>query len=136
MNYLIDTNVISELVREKPNKKVLEWFATIPNDSIYISVLTLGEIRKGIEKITTPARQHKLRAWLEVELPEWFQERMLTIDKNVADRWGLLQAQISRPLPVIDSLIAAIALHYDLSIVTRNTKDFNYPLLQVINPWD
>jgi predicted nucleic acid-binding protein len=135
MSYLIDTNVINELVREKPNKKVIEWFETIPSEATFISVLTLGEIRKGIEKIEPTRHQLKLRTWLEVELPNWFQERILPIDSPVANRWGLLQAQMKRPLPAIDSLIAATALHHDLSVVTRNENDFNYPLLQVINPW-
>lgn len=136
MKYLVDTNAICELARPKPNAKVVEWFNATPSESLYISVLTLGEIRKGVESMEHSSRQLKLRTWLEVELPAWFQHRVLPVDKSVADKWGLLQAQISRPLPAIDSLIAATALHYDLGVVTRNTGDFNYPLLQVINPWE
>ena len=136
MSYLVDTNVLSELVRAKPAKKVLEWFETIPNEAIYISVLTLGEIRKGVEALTILKRKETLRVWLEMELPEWFGNRILPIDWHVADRWGRLQYEMKKPLPAIDSLIAATALHYDLRLVTRNKRDFQFPSLQVINPWE
>jgi predicted nucleic acid-binding protein len=136
MSYLIDTNVISEIVRPKPNHKVLNWFETIPNQSIYISVLTLGEIRKGIEKIELRQRKEKLKLWLENELPTWFENRILPIDAQIADRWGQLQAQAKHLLPAIDSLIAATALNHNLCIVTRNEQDFKFPLLQVVNPWN
>jgi len=136
MSYLIDTNVISEIVRPKPNQKVLNWFETVPNQSIYISVLTLGEIRKGIEKIELRERKEKLKLWLENELLTWFENRILPIDAQIADRWGQLQAQEKHLLPAIDSLIAATALHHNLCIVTRNEQDFKFPLLQVVNPWN
>lgn len=136
MSYLIDTNVISEIVRPKPSHKVLSWFESIPNQSIYLSVLTLGEIRKGIEKTELKERKEKLKLWLENELPAWFENRILPIDAQIADRWGQLQAQVKHLIPAIDSLIAATALHYNLCIVTRNEQDFKFPLLQVINPWN
>jgi predicted nucleic acid-binding protein len=135
MSYLIDTNVISELVRQNPNKNVLAWFSKIPDDALHISVLTLGEIRKGIEKIKEEERKERLRLWLEHKLPAWFNGRILSIDQHVADRWGRLQFHAGRPLPAIDSLLAATSLHYDLRIVTRNEQDFNFPPLEVINPW-
>jgi predicted nucleic acid-binding protein len=135
MSYLLDTNVISELVRAKPDKNVLSWFDMIPNDALHISVLTLGEIRKGIDSIKETGRKEKLKVWLEIELFRWFEDRILAIDNNVADRWGRLQSEMKRPLPAIDSLIAATALHYDLCLVTRNESDFQYPSLQLINPW-
>ena len=135
MSYLLDTNVLSELVRPKPDKNVLRWIETLPNEVLYLSVLTLGEIYKGIENVKEQGRKEKLRLWLEIELPEWFEDRILVIDHQIAARWGRLQQEMRRPLPAIDSLIAATALHFDLRLVTRNTEDFQYPSLQVINPW-
>lgn len=135
MNYLIDTNVISELVRATPDKGVTEWINSVPNQSLYLSVLTLGEIRKGIEKITDKKRKQKLQIWLEHELPDWFENRLLPIDQAIADKWGRLQQQAKRHIPAIDSLLAATALHHDLSLVTRNEKDFQGFSLQIINPW-
>lgn len=136
MSYLLDTNVVSELVRPKPDQQVLKWFKQIPDEALYISVLTLGEIRKGTEMVLDPKRKESLRIWLEIELPRWFGERVLEIDQPVADRWGRLQSEMKKPLPAIDSLIAATALHHDLRMVTRNIKDFTYPSLQVICPWN
>ena len=136
MSYLLDTNVISELVRPKPSKAVLMWFENIPSDALHISVLTLGEIRKGVEHMPDSARREKLRLWLEHELADWFGNRVLPVDIAVADRWGRLIAQIVRPVPSIDSLLAATALHHELRLVTRNQKDFGYPGLDVLNPWD
>lgn len=135
MSYLLDTNVLSELTRTKPHNGVLQWFKMVPNEALHISVLTLGELRSGVDSLTGTPRKEKLRLWLEIELPEWFQERILPINAHVADRWGRLQTEVKRTLPAIDSLIAATALHYDLRIVTRNEKDFNLPSLEVINPW-
>lgn len=135
MSYLVDTNVISELVRPKPAKTVLAWFENIPSEALHISVLTLGEIRRGVEQMPDGARREKLRLWLEHELVDWFGTRILLIDIPVADRWGRLVAQIGRPVPSIDSLLAATALHYELRLVTRNQKDFDYPGLEVVNPW-
>ncbi|MDQ8040068.1 MAG: type II toxin-antitoxin system VapC family toxin [Cellulomonas sp.] len=136
MSYLLDTNIISELVRSKPEKKVIEWFDHIPNDVLNISVLTLGEIRKGVEKLLDSHRKEKLRLWLEVELPAWFEGRILDINQFIADRWGRLQYTMKKPLPAIDSLIAATALYHDLRLVTRNKTDFKFPSLQVVCPWD
>lgn len=135
MSYLLDTNVLSELVKPKPNTKVVKWFGSIPDEALYISTLTFSEIRKDVEGIKDVSRREKIRLWLEIELPDWFEERILPIDKEVAERWGFLQHEMKRPLPAIDSLIAATALHFDLRLVTRNIRDFEYPSLIVINPW-
>ena len=138
MSYLIDTNVISELVRPKPDPAVLDWFASIPDEALFLSALTLGEIRRGVEKLTRPEdsqRREKLRLWLEHDLRDWFGPRILPIGADVADHWGRLLAQAGRPVPAIDSLLAATALHHDLRLVTRNTSDFDYAGLEVINPW-
>lgn len=135
MSYLIDTNVLSELRRREPNKGVIEWFEQRPATTLYLSVLTLGEIRKGIDSLVNDDRQFKLLDWLEVELPQFFSGRILNVDAYVADRWGRLNAQMGRPIPAIDSLLAATALTHGLRLVTRNVRDFNYPELDVINPW-
>ena len=135
MSYLLDTNVVSELARPKPSPRVLTWFESVRSDALSVSVLTLGEIRKGVEKLTDTKRREKLRLWLEADLPEWFGPRILSIDAAVADRWGRMLAEIGRPMPSIDSLLAATALHYGLRLVTRNDADFTYPGLDVVNPW-
>lgn len=136
MNYLIDTNVISELVSIKPREAVVSWFETIPAQALFLSVLTIGEIRKGIEKIAAVKRKEKLLLWFENDLLKLFEGRVLSVSIEVADRWGRLQHQTKRTLPAIDSLLAATALHYDMSLVTRNVSDFSdCPGLVIINPW-
>lgn len=135
MSYLLDTNVVSETIRRDPNKAAISWLDQIPGEALFVSVLTLGEIRKGIESLTDKKRREKLRLWLDHELSGWFAGRVLPVDLAVADRWGRLLAAVGRPLPTIDSLLAATALHHDLRLVTRNAKDFDYPGLDVINPW-
>ena len=136
MSYLIDTNVVSELTRSTPNKNVIEWFEETPAEHLYVSVLTLAEIRKGVEAVEDMKRKQKLKAWLEIDLLAWFDERILAIDISVAERWGRLQYEVQRSVPVIDSLLAATALHHDLCIVTRNVKDFDYyHSLDLFNPF-
>jgi toxin FitB len=135
MNYLLDTNVISELVRKKPNSSVVTWFSTLPNEALYISVLTIGEIKFGIENATDVKRKEKLRMWLEHDLLELFEDRILPIDKCIAEKWGILRSQTQRPVPAIDSLLAATALTHNLCLVTRNVLDFQFPELKVTNPW-
>lgn len=134
MSYLIDTNVLSELQRKQANLQVIAWFEARPRQSLYLSVLTLGEIRKGIAKISAGARQQLLVDWLELELPNYFLGRVLPFDAACADRWGRLLA-LSRPLPAVDAMLAATALQHDLTLVTRNTKDFEGLGVQLLNPW-
>lgn len=135
MSYLIDTNVISELVRVQPAAAVLSWFKRVPDQGLHLSVLTVGELRSGVERLPGGSRKEKLRVWLEQELPAWFGSRLLPVSSEIADRWGRLAAASKRPLPVIDSLLAATALHHDLRLVTRNTADFRCPGLEIVNPW-
>jgi len=135
LSYLIDTNVISELKRKTPDPSVVAWFAERPARSLFMSVLTLGEIRKGIELISNEHRRLALIDWLETELPLFFNGRLLNLDAAVADRWGRLIAQAGRPLPVIDSLLAATAIEHDLILVTRNSKDFENLPVSLFNPW-
>jgi toxin FitB len=136
LSYLIDTNVLSELRRKQPDPKVVAWMQVRPRPSMFLSVLTLGEIRKGIERIEEASRKQALLDWLEIELPHYFVGRLLDIDAQTADRWGRLMASAGRPLPAIDGLLAATALQHDLTLVTRNTKDFASLGVQLINPWD
>ena len=135
MSYLVDTNVLSELRRKAPNKAVQGWFATRPVSTLYLSVLTLGEIRKGIEAVADAQRRMRLNDWLEADLPAFFTGRILGIDMAVADRWGCMVAAAGRPLPAIDSLLAATALVHGLTLVTRNLRDFPHPELLVLDPW-
>ncbi len=139
MSYLIDTNVISELRRKQPDPNVVAWVAARSTQSLFVSVLTLGEIRKGIETLDNSAdaaRRQALSDWLEVDLPMFFMGRILSVDLPVTQRWGHSQAQARRPLPAIDSLLAATALQHNLSLVTRNVRDFAGMGLNLINPWD
>ena len=135
MSYLVDTNVISELTRPKAAPAVAAWFEEVADEALHLSVLSLGELRRGVEKLPAGKRKEKLRYWLEQELPAWFQERLLPIDAAVADTWGRLQASAERTLPAVDTLLAATALHHHLRLVTRNTTDFDVPGLETINPW-
>jgi len=136
VSYLLDTNAVSELVRPRPNRHVLSWFQAVPDDALHLSVLTLGEIRKGVEQLRASRRRERLRVWLEQDLTDWFGTRLLPIDNVVADRWGRLLAQAGRPMPAIDSLLAATALHHELRLVSRNVNDFDFPGLDVVNPWE
>lgn len=135
MSYLIDTDVLSELRRKTPSAGVVAWISQRPPATLYISVLTLGEIRKGIDGLADEARRMKLLDWLQTDLPAFFTGRILPVDVQVADRWGRMVAAAGRTLPAIDSLLAATALAHDLILVTRNVKDFAGLPVQIINPW-
>ena len=135
MSYLIDTNVISELRRKQPDANVVAWFERRTPQSLFLSVLTLGEIRKGIARLIDAKRRQILVDWLQVELPTFFLGRVLSVDAPVADRWGRLQGEASRRLPAIDGLLAATALQHDLTLVTRNVKVFQDLGVNVVNPW-
>ena len=135
MSYLLDTNVLSELFKKNPHPGVVEWLSQRPVESLFISVLTLGELRKGAQGVKDDMHRMKLMDWLQKDLPIFFSGRTLPIDHFVADRWGRLMYAAGRPLPSIDSLLAATALHHGLDMVTRNNKDFDHLNLEVINPW-
>jgi toxin FitB len=137
MSYLLDTNIISELIKKTPHPSVLKWIDTTDNDTLYISVITLGEIRKGISGIQDLKRQEKISHWLDIELPAYFEERILDIDTKVADMWGRLQSKKKGYiLPAIDGLLAATAHVHGFTLVTRNTKDFIHTSIEMINPWE
>jgi toxin FitB len=136
LSYLLDTNVLSELRRKRPDNNVVQWFAQRPVSTLYLSVLSLGEIRKGIDTLTDAVRRQALLDWLETELPRFFSGRILDIDVAAADRWGRLTAQAGRPLPTVDSLLVATAAQHACVLVTRNLRDTQGLGVQVINPWD
>lgn len=135
MTYLLDTNVLSELRRRVPDPKVVEWVERRPATTLHLSVLTLGELRKGIEALPPGERRRGLSDWLEVELTGFFAGRVLPIDVAVADRWGRLVTAAARPVAAIDSLLAATALTHGLVLVTRNVRDFGFSGLEVVDPW-
>jgi predicted nucleic acid-binding protein len=137
---LLDTNVISEFARpdNKPDQRVKQWLEAAEPDSLYASVLTFGEIRRGIEKLPPSKRRTLLETWLEKDLHEWFENRLLIIDEAIANRWGLLAAAAQRvgtPLAIIDGLLSATALAHNLIVVTRNSADFASAGVPVLNPW-
>ena len=138
MTYLLDTCLISELVAKQPNQKVLDWVDAQMPETLYLSVITIGEIAKGICKLTPSKRKESLTTWLNETLPNRFEHRILTLDVSTMVLWGNLVGQLEqngRPLPAMDSLIAAIALQHSLSLVTRNEKDFAGTGVVIINPW-
>jgi tRNA(fMet)-specific endonuclease VapC len=139
VNYLLDTCVISELISRRPAEKVVRWVDSVPEDRVYLSVITLGEIKKGIEKLEESERKSTLAAWLEDELVPRFKSRLVPLDLDTLIEWGGLTARLDkmgRPIPAIDSLIAASALHGDFVLVTRNLSDFADTGVQLLNPWE
>ena len=136
--FLLDTNTVSELVSLKPNQRVSDWLEASDENQLYLSVMTLGEIRQGVAALPPSKKRTALETWLEVDLQSRFAGRLLPVDGAVADRWGRLMAQsqaIGMTLPVVDCLLAATALQHDLTVVTRNASDFAVAGLRVANPW-
>ena len=135
MSFLIDTCELSELTSKDPAPLVTEWFDGTPAESLHVSVLSFGEIRRGVERLPDSRRRSRISAWLENELPAWFENRVLPIDGSIADEWGRLTARLKNPLPAIDGLIAATALCRRLTVVTRNESDFAPAGVAILNPW-
>jgi toxin FitB len=138
--FLIDTNVLSEYNRPGgPDAGVKRWLETTDRQTQYVSVITLAEIQKGIELLSAGKRRDQLQEWLVQDLEAWFSGRVLPVDRRVSGRWASLIAQglrAGRPLPLVDSLIAATALSHELTIVTRNTSDFKGIGAVTLNPWE
>ena len=137
--FLLDTNIISELVKPKPEANVTEWVENTDESLLYLSVLTLGEIRRGIAALPESRRRATLEAWLDKDLRARFEGRIMVIDQEVADRWGLLTAAARNSgivLPVIDGLLAATALEHNLTLVTRDTGQIPSMGVAVFNPWE
>ncbi|WP_340102676.1 type II toxin-antitoxin system VapC family toxin [Rhodohalobacter sp. 8-1] len=139
MSYLIDTCCISELVKKKPNPNVLKWFADQDELSMFLSVITFGELRKGIERLPDSKKKKEINRWVKEDLNHRFKNRILNINLEGANKWGEILTTAEKngkPLPAIDALIAATALVHDLLVVTRNTKDMEGSGVEVTNPWN
>src|SRR5689334_7757317 len=124
--FLLDTNCIWELIRPEPDPHVLDWMDAADESLLFLSVLTLGEIRKGTAAMPQGKRRTQLESWLELDLRSRFVDRILPIDSPVADRWGVIVADAKgrgRSIPVIDGLLAATAIQHNLSLVSRNARD-------------
>jgi toxin FitB len=137
--YLLDTNVLSETVKPQPSSKVLAWLEASDEQLFHVSVLTLGEIRTGVDSAPLSARRTALESWLSRDLMIRFAGRILGVNQEIADRWGRITAKASvvgRPIPTIDALLAATAFHHNLTLVTRNTKHAAPTGVPVFNPWE
>jgi tRNA(fMet)-specific endonuclease VapC len=135
---LLDTNILSESVARQPDPRVLAWMASLDPDEVYLSVITLGEVWTGIEKLSPSVRKEKLLAWFRDELLVRFSDRILAVDVPVMLTWGSMVAELERkgrPLPAMDSLIAALALHHGCALATRNEADFADVGVTIVNPW-
>lgn len=136
--FLLDTNVVSELIKPKPDDNVIRWVEETDESILFLSVLTLGEIRQGVERLRSGRRRGRLESWLQVDLPSRFQGRILPVHEAIADRWGRVSAIAAakgKPAPVIDGLLAATALHHNLTLVTRNSSDIVGTGVPTLNPW-
>ena len=139
MRYLLDTCVISELVAREPDPGVVRWVDSVDEETLFLSSITIGEIKKGIEKLIASDRRKVLAEWLEDELLVRFKDKVLPIDTAVMLVWGKLIADLEKqgkPMPAIDSLLAATALQGGLILATRNEDDFAYCSTAVVNPWE
>jgi len=139
MKYLLDTCVISELVSKTPNPHVVEFVDSLEPDNVFLSVITIGEIVKGIEKLPTSKRKRELHTWLQEDLLIRFDGMIFSLDTNILMEWGKLTAQVEavgRPIPAIDSLIAATVRTYELTLITRNVSDFEGTGIEISNPWN
>lgn len=139
MNYILDTNVISELVAPQPNPKVIAWIQSIDPNQVFLSVIAIGELKKGIEKLSNSERKEILDQWLREDLLVRFENHLLIIDTETMLIWGILIAQleaIGRPISAIDSLLAATAVQWQFTLVTRNTAHFVQTGIPLLNPWE
>jgi len=138
VKYLLDTCLISELVKREPNPAVVAWLDKQDEQKLFLSVLNLGELQKGISKLPDGTKKEELQAWVALDLVERFTGRILELDLEAALCWGRLQGEAERAgekLPVMDSLIAAIAAAHGLVVVTRNVSDIERCGVRVCNPW-
>ncbi|MFZ1986735.1 MAG: type II toxin-antitoxin system VapC family toxin [Desulfatitalea sp.] len=135
---MLDTCVISELVKPQPNVELVDWCGRQNEESLFLSSITIGEIQKGISKLPPSERKKTLQNWLDTDLLDRFGDRIIGIDTKVARMWGEIQAATEKTglkMPVIDSLIASSGLVYDLTIVTRNVQDMQASGVRLLNPW-
>lgn len=138
MSYLLDTNVVSEWTRPHPDPRVVAWLGDVDEDRVFLSVVTLAEIQRGIDLLPRGKKQDRLAAWLAGELLDRFEARVLDVTRAIAREWGALCAQAQRdgiPIGVIDAFIAATARVHGLTVVTRNDGDFTSTGVKLLNPW-
>ena len=138
MKYLLDTCVISEIIKLQPNKNVINWLKNQDESDLFLSVLTFGEIEKGIEKAPDKIRKKKLKLWVEEDLKQRFEGRIIPIDLDVTTQWGIRQGlseKAGNPMPAIDGLIAVSGLVHNCTVVTRNTSDMEQSTVELFNPW-
>lgn len=138
MNFLLDTNVVSEWVKPRPDPGVVAWVGEADEDRIFISVITIAELRHGIERLPVGVRRDRLDHWLTEQVPLRFGERVLAVDAETADAWGRVMARgeaTGRSPGTMDAFIAATVLQHDMTLVTRNASDFEPLGLRMINPW-
>lgn len=138
MTYLIDTNVVSELISASPDRRVESWLRGVDEDTLLVSAITLGELRYGIELLPAGQKRSRLETWLTAEFVPRFEDRVLPVTAVVADLWGRIKASsrsAGRQLTPADGLIAATAFCHDLVLVTRNTSDFRTTGVELFNPW-
>ena len=138
MAWLLDTCVLSELAKPRPDAGAVRWLEEADETRLYLSVVTLGELEKGIARLPASARRARIERWVREELAARFEGRLIDVDRKVAERWGAISgASEARgvPLPVIDALIAASALTHGLEVVTRNTADLERCGARCVNPW-
>jgi predicted nucleic acid-binding protein len=138
VSYLLDTCVLSEFQRPTPQATVVAWLRAQEEETFFLSVLTLGELQRGISRLPTSRKRNRLQAWLDSDLRQRFEGRILPIDDKVALRWGEVQARVEARgtrLPVVDNLIACTALIHNLAVVTRNGEDFARTGVRVVDPW-
>jgi predicted nucleic acid-binding protein len=138
--FLLDTNVVSELMKTRPNRRVANWVDATAEELLHLSVITIGEVRKGIDLLDeSDPRRAALQSWLDRDVRLRFAGRLLAFDDAVAERWGQLEASARRrrvTLPTVDAQLAATALHHGLTFVTRNTTDIASTGVPVFNPWN
>ena len=138
MSFLLDTNVVSEWTKPRPNAGVVQWLAEVDEDEVFLSVVTFAELRHGIERLPPGARRRRLDEWLRHDLPVRFEARIVGVDGAIADEWGRLVARREargRPISAMDALIAATVQVHDLTLVTRNTADFQASVTSLLDPW-
>jgi predicted nucleic acid-binding protein len=138
LSFLLDTNVISEWVKPVPHAGVIRWLAEAEEDSVFISVISIAEIRHGVERMPKGRRRDRIAAWLREDLIARFEGRVLPVDTAVAQEWGVAVYQArscGRTLGTMDAFLAATARHLGLTVVTRNTADFRGLGLDVFDPW-
>ncbi|MDX9988197.1 type II toxin-antitoxin system VapC family toxin [Thiothrix unzii] len=139
MKYLLDTCVISEVIKREPNKNVISWLQAQNEDDLFLSILTFGEIQKGIQKDSDQSRKKKLKIWVEEDLKKRFENRIIPIDLKVVTNWGSIQglAELAgRTMPTLDGLIAVSGLTYNCVVATRNTSDMEQSTAELFNPWE